>query len=47
MWEKAICPYDCPASCGLLVKVENGKITEVRGNHLQENEGVSGFGLSF
>ena len=32
MWEKAICPYDCPASCGLLVKVENGKITEVKGD---------------
>ena len=32
MWEKAICPYDCPASCGLLLKVENGKITEVKGD---------------
>lgn len=32
MWKKAICPYDCPASCGLLVREENGKILEVKGD---------------
>ncbi|MGI6007641.1 MAG: molybdopterin-dependent oxidoreductase [Ruminococcus sp.] len=32
MWRKAICPYDCPATCGLLIKEEKGKILEVKGD---------------
>ncbi len=27
---KSICPYDCPATCGLLMEVENGKIIRVK-----------------
>lgn len=29
---KSICPYDCPASCGLLVTVEGGKVVKVTGD---------------
>ena len=30
MWKKAVCTKDCPDTCGLLVKVEEGKITKVK-----------------
>lgn len=29
---KSVCPYDCPDACGLIVTVENGTVTKVRGN---------------
>ncbi len=30
MWKPAVCTKDCPDACGLLVKVEDGKITKVK-----------------
>lgn len=30
--EKTICPYDCPTSCGLLVKTDGTRILEVKGD---------------
>jgi anaerobic selenocysteine-containing dehydrogenase len=32
MWKPAVCTKDCPDTCGLLVKVEDGKITKVKGD---------------
>ncbi|EGB14921.1 molybdopterin oxidoreductase [Pseudodesulfovibrio mercurii] len=32
MWKRAVCTKDCPDTCGLLVKVENGRITSVKGD---------------
>jgi anaerobic selenocysteine-containing dehydrogenase len=32
MWKPSVCTKDCPDTCGLLVKVENGKITRVKGD---------------
>jgi len=32
MWKRAVCPKDCPDTCGLLVKVEEGRITVVKGD---------------
>ncbi len=32
MWKKSVCTKDCPDTCGLLVKVENGKIVSVKGD---------------
>ena len=32
MWKRAVCTKDCPDTCGLLVHVENGKITSVKGD---------------
>ncbi len=32
MWTPAVCTKDCPDTCGLLVNVENGKITKVKGD---------------
>lgn len=32
MWKPSVCTKDCPDTCGLLVKVENGKITKVKGD---------------
>jgi len=29
---RAVCPHDCPDTCALLVKVEDGVATEVRGD---------------
>ena len=29
---RSVCPYDCPDSCGLLMTVEDGKITKVQGD---------------
>lgn len=29
---KSICPYDCPTSCGLLVKTDGTRITRVKGD---------------
>ena len=29
---RTICPYDCPASCGLLARVENGRVVRVDGD---------------
>lgn len=31
-WKKTICPYDCPTSCGLLVKTDGTRILEVKGD---------------
>lgn len=30
--QKAVCPYDCPGTCGLLVEAENNKIVSVSGD---------------
>lgn len=32
MWKRAVCTKDCPDTCGLLVKVENGRIIKVKGD---------------
>ncbi|MCP3930952.1 MAG: molybdopterin-dependent oxidoreductase, partial [Bacteroidetes bacterium] len=32
MWKPSVCTKDCPDTCGLLVKVEGGKITNVKGD---------------
>ncbi len=32
MWEPSVCTKDCPDTCGLLAKVENGIITRVKGD---------------
>lgn len=32
MWKRAVCAKDCPDTCGLLAKVENGRITSVKGD---------------
>ncbi|WP_207261815.1 molybdopterin-dependent oxidoreductase [Desulfovibrio sp. Huiquan2017] len=32
MWKRAVCTKDCPDTCGLLVRVENGRITQVKGD---------------
>ncbi len=32
MWKRAVCTKDCPDTCGLLVKVENGRIVSVKGD---------------
>ena len=32
MWKPAVCTKDCPDTCGLLCKVENGEITRVKGD---------------
>ena len=32
MWKSSVCTKDCPDTCGLLVKVEQGKITRVKGD---------------
>ena len=32
MWKPSVCPKDCPDTCGLLAKVEDGKITRVKGD---------------
>ncbi|WP_022666612.1 molybdopterin-containing oxidoreductase family protein [Desulfospira joergensenii] len=32
MWRPSVCTKDCPDACGLLVKVEQGKITKVKGD---------------
>lgn len=32
MWKSSVCTKDCPDTCGLLVKVEDGKITQVKGD---------------
>ena len=29
---KTICPLDCPDSCGLVAVVEDGRVTELRGD---------------
>src|SRR5262245_12845348 len=29
---RAVCPHDCPDTCGLLVTVENGKAVQLRGD---------------
>lgn len=31
-WKRSVCPLDCPDACGLLVKVENGRVTALRGD---------------
>jgi anaerobic selenocysteine-containing dehydrogenase len=32
MWKSSVCTKDCPDTCGLLAKVEGGKITKVKGD---------------
>lgn len=32
MWKRAVCTKDCPDTCGLLAKVENGRIVKVKGD---------------
>jgi anaerobic selenocysteine-containing dehydrogenase len=32
MWKRAVCTKDCPDTCGLLVKVEDGRIVKVKGD---------------
>ncbi len=32
MWKRSVCTKDCPDTCGLLVKVEAGRITAVKGD---------------
>ena len=32
MWKSTVCTKDCPDTCGLLAKVENGRITRVKGD---------------
>ncbi len=32
MWKRSVCTKDCPDTCGLLVKVRNGRITAVKGD---------------
>lgn len=32
MWKTSVCTKDCPDTCGLLVKVEDGKITKIKGD---------------
>lgn len=32
MWKPSVCTKDCPDTCGLLCKVEDGKITKVKGD---------------
>ena len=29
---RTTCPYDCPASCGLLATIENGRVAGVAGD---------------
>jgi anaerobic selenocysteine-containing dehydrogenase len=29
---RSVCPHDCPSACGLLVSVENGRLTDVTGD---------------
>ncbi|MCQ2500387.1 MAG: molybdopterin-dependent oxidoreductase [Lachnospiraceae bacterium] len=31
-WMKAVCPYDCPGTCGFLVETENQKVVSVKGD---------------
>lgn len=31
-WRKTVCPLDCPDSCGILAKVVDGRVTELRGD---------------
>jgi len=32
MWKRAVCTKDCPDSCGLLVKVDAGRVVSVKGD---------------
>ena len=32
MWKRAVCTKDCPDTCGLLVRVENSRVTAVKGD---------------
>ncbi len=32
MWKPSVCTKDCPDTCGLLAKVEDGKISKVKGD---------------
>lgn len=32
MWKRSVCTKDCPDTCGLLVRVEDGRITAVKGD---------------
>ncbi len=32
MWKPSVCTKDCPDTCGLLAKVEDGRITKIKGD---------------
>ncbi|WP_419785580.1 molybdopterin-containing oxidoreductase family protein [Pseudodesulfovibrio sp.] len=32
MWKRTVCTKDCPDTCGLLAKVENGRVVAVKGD---------------
>jgi anaerobic selenocysteine-containing dehydrogenase len=32
MWKRCVCTKDCPDTCGMLARVENGRITAVKGD---------------
>jgi len=32
MWKRSVCTKDCPDTCGLLVRVDDGRITAVKGD---------------
>lgn len=32
MWKRAVCAKDCPDTCGLLARVEDGRIVQVKGD---------------
>jgi anaerobic selenocysteine-containing dehydrogenase len=32
MWKPSVCTKDCPDTCGLLARVEEGRITQVKGD---------------
>ncbi|MBU1449434.1 MAG: molybdopterin-dependent oxidoreductase, partial [Proteobacteria bacterium] len=31
-WRPSVCPFDCPDTCGLLVRVEGGRAAAVKGD---------------
>lgn len=32
MWKRSVCTKDCPDTCGLLVRVQDNRITAVKGD---------------
>ncbi len=38
---KGACAHDCPDTCAMLVTVENGKATKVRGDPIIPSPGVA------
>jgi len=31
-WQRSVCPHDCPDTCGLLVKVDHGRVVSIKGD---------------